>query len=85
MHVSVYWLMANESKLLRIESFINIRLQGNDSRDYADVDEYHNSVYRTFWEGNACRRARIWNLNQYLTKYDKALWKPGPLNRWILF
>ena len=85
MHVSVYWLLANELKVLRIENFLIIRLQGENSRDYADVVNYHDSVYRTFRKGGTCRRARIWNIKQYLIKYDKSLWRPGPLNRWILF
>ena len=85
MHVSAYWLIANESKLLQIESFINIYLQGDNSRDYDDVEEYHNAVYRLYWKDIPCRRARIWNLSQYVTKYENVMRRPGPFNRRILF
>jgi hypothetical protein len=85
MHVSMCWLIANETKLLEIESFINIYMQGNNSRDYDDMEEYHNAIYRLYWNGIPCRRARIWNLNQYARKYNNAMWRRGPLDRWILF
>ena len=85
MHVSIYWLIANESKLLHIENFINIRLQGKNSRDYAWLEEYHNTVYRTHRKGIACRRTRIWHLSEYLTKYRNTIAKPGPIKRSIWF
>jgi hypothetical protein len=85
MHVSTCWLIANETKLLEIESFINIYMQGNNSRDYDGMEEYHNAIYRLYWNGIPCRRARIWNLSQYARKYNNAMWRRGPLDRWILF
>ena len=85
MRVSACWLIANETKLLQIESFINIYMQGNNSRNYDDMEEYHNAVYRLYWNGIPCRRARIWNLSQYVRKYNNAVWRPDRLNRWILF
>ena len=85
MHVSAYWLIANESKLLQIESFMNLYMQGNNPLGYDGMEKYHNTAYKLFWKGAPSRRARIWHLSQYVTKYNDVMLRPGSLDRWILF